>query len=69
MPKKKDKFHKLGPGGYTVAMPKWDKSEQEMLDAEVTPVTKSGHPGANLGSMRMGGIGPEDRPGFEEGMS
>ena len=29
---KKDKFHKLGPGGYAVAMPKWDKSEQEMVD-------------------------------------
>ena len=41
---KKDKFHKLGPGGYAVAMPKWDKSEKEMEDA-----------GAGLGSMRMGG--------------
>ena len=38
---KKDKFHKLGPGGYAVAMPKWDKSEKEMEDAGVTPVTKS----------------------------
>ena len=27
-----------------MAMPKWDKSEQEMLDAEVTPVTKSWPP-------------------------
>ena len=52
---KKDKFHKLGPGGYTVAMPKWDKSEKEMEDAGVTPVTKSWPPGAGLGSMRMGG--------------
>ena len=44
MPKKKDKFHKLGPGGYAVAMPKWDKSEKEMEDAGATPVTKSWPP-------------------------
>ena len=25
---KKDKFHKLGPGGYEVARPKWDLAEQ-----------------------------------------
>ena len=30
---KKQQFHRLGPGGYAVAMPKWDKSEQEMLAA------------------------------------
>ena len=36
---KKTEYHRLGPGGYAVAMPKGDKSEQEMLDAEVTPVT------------------------------
>ena len=41
---KKDKFHKLGPGGYAVAMPKWDKSEKEMLDASVTPETLSWPP-------------------------
>src|SRR3954468_235231 len=41
---KNDKFHKLGPGGYAVAMPKWDKSEKEMEDACVTPVTKSWPP-------------------------
>ena len=29
----------------------------------------AGPPGAELGSMRMGGVGPEDRPGFEEGKS
>ena len=66
---KKDKFHKLGPGGYAVAMPKWDKSEKEMEDAGVTPETLSCPPGAGLGSMRMGGVGPEDRQSFEEGMS
>ena len=38
---KKTQFHRLGPGGYAVAMPKWDKSEEEMLDAGVTPVTRS----------------------------
>ena len=38
---KKTQFHRLGPGGYAVAMPKWDKSEQEMEDAGVTPVTRN----------------------------
>ena len=52
---KKTQFHRLGPGGYVVAMPKRDKSEQEMEDAGVTPVTRSWPPGAELGSMRMGG--------------
>ena len=41
---KKTQFHRLGPGGYAVAMPKWDKSEQEMEDAGVTPVTRSWPP-------------------------
>ena len=41
---KKDKFHKLGPGGYAVGMPKWDKSETEMLDAGVTLETLSWPP-------------------------
>ena len=36
---KKDKFHKLGPGGYAMGMPKWYKFEKEMLDAGVTPET------------------------------
>src|SRR4051812_35164418 len=66
---KKMQFHRLGPGGYAVAMPKWDKSEQEMVDAGVTPVTRSCPPGPELVSMRMGGVGPEGRPGFEEGKS
>ena len=66
---KKEQFHKLGPGGYAVAMPKWYKSEQEMVDAGVTPVTLSCPPGSGLGTMRIGGVGPEDRQGFEEGKS
>ena len=52
---RKTQFHRLGPGGYAVGLPKWDKSEQEMEDAGVTPVTRSWRPGAELGSMRMGG--------------
>ena len=36
---KNTQFHSLGPGGDAVGMPKWDKSEQEMEDAGVTPVT------------------------------
>ena len=31
----------LGPGGYTVARPKWDKSEQQMVDVAVIPITLS----------------------------
>src|SRR5215216_3391132 len=41
---KKEHFHRLGPGGYAVARPKWDKSEQQMVDAAVTPVTLSWPP-------------------------
>ena len=41
---KKTQFHRLGPGGYVVGMPKWDKSEQEMEDAGVTLVTRSWPP-------------------------
>ena len=52
---KKDKFHKLGPGGYAVGIPKWDKSEKEMEDAGFTPEILSCPPGAGLGSMHMGG--------------
>ncbi len=66
---KRDKFHKLGPGGYAVAMPKWDKSEKEMEDVGVTPETLSWPPGAGLGSIRMGGVGPEDKAGYGAGKS
>ena len=67
---KKDKFHKLGPGGYAVAMPKWDKSEKEMEDAGVTPVTKSWPPRCRTWfCAHGGGVGPEDRQSFDEGMS
>jgi hypothetical protein len=32
----KNKFsHKLGPGGYTAAIPKWAKKEQELHDAGI----------------------------------
>jgi hypothetical protein len=41
---KKEHYHRLGPGGYAVARPKWDKAEQEMMDAEVIPVTLSWPP-------------------------
>ena len=52
---KKKWNHRLGPGGYEVARPKWDLAEQQMMDAGVTPVTLSWPPGSGLGSMRMGG--------------
>ena len=51
---RKTQVHRLGLGGYAVGLPKWDKSEQEMEDAGVTPVTRSWPPGAELGSMCMG---------------
>ena len=67
---KKTQFHRLGLGGYAVAMPKWDKSEQEMEDAGVTPVTRSWPPRCRTWFYAHGGgVGPEDRPGFEEGKS
>ena len=68
---KKEQFHRLGPGGYAVAMPKWDKSEQEMLVAQVTPVTLSWPPRCRswFYAHGGGGLGPEDRRGFEEGIS
>jgi hypothetical protein len=32
----KNKFrHKLGPGGYKAAIPKWAKKEQELRDAGI----------------------------------
>jgi len=41
---KKIWHHKLGPDGYEVTRPKWDLSEQQMMDAGVTPVTLSWPP-------------------------
>ena len=52
-----------------MAMPKWDKSEQEMEDAGVTPVTRSWPPRCRTWFYAHGGVGPEDRPGSEEGKS
>ena len=69
---KKTQFHRLGPGGYAVGMPKWDKSEQEMEGAGVTPITRSCPPPPqvqNLVLCAWAGVGPEDRPGFDEGKS
>ena len=63
---KKEHFHTLGPGGYAVARPKWDKAEKEMLDAGVSPITLSWPPSARLGCMRTGGAGTKDGPGFEQ---
>jgi hypothetical protein len=34
---KKKYHHKLGPGGYETAMPKWDKKEQELLAKGIQP--------------------------------
>ena len=35
--KKKKYHHKLGPGGYETAMPKWDQKEAELLAKGVEP--------------------------------
>ena len=67
---RKTQFHRLGPGGYAMAMPKWDKSEQQMEDAGVTPVTRSWPPRCRTWFYAHGGgVGPEDMPGFKEGKS
>ena len=34
---KKKYHHKLGPGGYETAIPKWDKKEQDLLDKGIVP--------------------------------
>ena len=34
---KKKYHHKLGPGGYETALPKWDKKEQELLAKGIQP--------------------------------
>jgi hypothetical protein len=36
---KKKYYHKLGPGGYKTAEPKWDKDEAEMRSKGIIPVT------------------------------
>jgi hypothetical protein len=38
---KKKWHHRLGPSGYQVTLPKWDKAEQEMVAAGVPPCTLS----------------------------
>ena len=52
---KKTQFHRLGPGGYTVGLPKWDKYEQEMEDAGVTPVTRNWPPSCRTWFYALGG--------------
>ena len=64
---KKDKFHKLGPGGYAVAMPKWDKSEKEMEDAGATPVTKSCPPRVRTWFYAHGGSWTRRQAMFRRG--
>ena len=64
---KKDKFHKLGPGGYAVAMPKWDKSEKEMEDAGATPVTKSWPPRVRTWFYAHGGSWTRRQAMFRRG--
>ena len=34
---KKKYHHKLGPGGYETAIPKWDKKEQDLIDKGIVP--------------------------------
>ena len=37
--KNKKYHHVMGPGGYEVAMPKWDKKEQELIAKGIRPET------------------------------
>ena len=52
---RKTQFHRLGPGGYAVAMPKWDKLSKRWRMQGSLWLLGAGPPGAELGSMRMGG--------------
>ena len=52
---KKEWYHKLGPGGYEVARPKWDHAEQQMMDAGVVPVTLSWPPRSRTWFYAHGG--------------
>ena len=36
---KKVYHHTLGQGGYKLAIPKWEKMEQDLLDRGIQPVT------------------------------
>ena len=36
---KKVYHHTLGPGGYKLAKPKWEKMEQDLIDKGITPAT------------------------------
>ena len=38
---KKTNFHKLGPGGYKVAIPKWEKMENDLIVKGIVPQTLS----------------------------
>ena len=36
---KKEYYHTLGQGGYKIAIPKWEKMEQDLLDRGIQPAT------------------------------
>ena len=36
---KKVYHHTLGPGGYKMEKPKWEKMEQDLIDKDITPAT------------------------------
>ena len=36
---KRKNFHRLGPGGYKVAIPKWEKMENDLIAKEIVPQT------------------------------
>ena len=38
---KKKNFHRLGPGGYKVAIPKWEKMENDLIAKGIVPQTLS----------------------------
>ena len=38
--RKRKEFHHLGPRGYKMAMPKWDRMEQELMARGIVPATQ-----------------------------
>jgi hypothetical protein len=58
---KKKEFHKLGSGGYKVAMPKWDKMEPDCIARGLIPATIDWPERARTYYYAHGGtINPED---------
>ena len=59
--RKKKEFHKLGPGGYKKAIPKWDRNEQDIMATGIIPATLDWPERAKYYYFAHGGkLNPED---------